>query len=545
MYTKLNLSFSTFLIGLFLLAYMPSSIAQSKSYGKLIIENNGEMRLYDAVDFRINTVNTTKGIVGTERGSNKGFLSFMPGASWTNAANDAFIDGYVKTYQSGAFVFPIGDNSQFRPAKISASSKSNPTEAAYYGVNPSTAVTSPFFGTTIMVLPAGGPFNITQVETSIARVSNKEYWDINGTTSTKISLSWNPASAISALTTGILTNLVIVGWDGTKWREIPSTIDVFSMYGMSSNINLGSITTNANIVPNSYSVYTLASIFPDKKSVFNTKINNKIISQNQSLATLFSFNPTINDTNIVVTITQSIPMFGAITNATKNGYTYTANNTHIGIDSILSIATILNKPSGIIAYDTFVSEIIVLYQKADTNIDMGSRTSITLGKPFLKTQNLGYKYNFKSKHGIVDQFNTGTFRYQSSKFNLIDTLDIYFEVNYLGILTTIDTTRYILKLASGINSINSIQDEKLKIQNYITPNSDGSNDLWVLPSELSSIHPKIEVVIMNIEGKQIYQSEKYQNDWPIRNEITDGIYLYQIILDGNIEYKGVLRINAK
>lgn len=542
--TKLQkFTFNNLLIVFLLLGSISSIMAQSYSYGKLIVENNGEMKLYGVTNYRINSANNTKGIIGTERSGNKGYISFMQDATWVAAANDAFVDGYVKSYQPNPFIFPIGDNNAFRPAKISMSSKSNPTEAAYYGINPSIAITSPFFGSTSIALPVGATFNTSLMENTIAKVSTKEYWDINGNTPAKISLSWDANSDISTMTKGVLNNLVMVGWDGTKWNEIPSNIDAISIFGFASSITMGSITTSTAIVPSTYSVYTLASLFPDKKSIFSVKARNNVVAQNQSLSSIFTYSPNINDTNLVVTITQSTPKFGTITNATMNGYTYTANNTHIGIDSILSIARIHNKPSGIIAYDTFVNEIIVLYQKVDTFIDMGSKTMITLGKPFIKTQNLSYRYSFKTQYGLLDQFNAGTFRYQSGKYNFIDTVYIYFEVNYMGLLIYTDTTQYIIKLANGINGVNSTIVLDFQIPNYLSPNGDGSNDYWVMPQEMTSKYSKIGVNIYNLDGKMIYNTTNYQNDWPTQNKYPEGIYLYQIELENELPIKGLMRIS--
>lgn len=522
---------------------MSSSIAQTKSYGKLIIENKGEIRLYDAIDFRVNIANNTKGIIGTERNFNRGFISFMPGSTWTNATNDAYVDGYVKSYQSGSFIFPIGDNNVYRPIKISASSKLNPTDAAYFGVNPSVAITSAFFGTTTPILPTGGPFSANQKALNISAVSTKEYWDINGTTPTKISLTWNTNSAISSLTTNILNNLVIVGWDGSKWIEIPSKVDVNSFLGPISTYNSGSITTNSDLIPSTYSVYTLASYFPNKTNVFSVNVNSKLISQNQSFATNFVFNSNINDTSLIVTFTHSTPKFGVLSNITQNGYTYTASNNYIGLDSIISKAKILNKPSGMITYDSFVNEIFVQYQKNDTNIDMSTSTSVTLGKSFLKTQNLGLKYYYKSKYGTMDLFNSGVYRYQSSKYNFIDTTYVYFEVNYLGLKTTTDTTRYIIKLANGVNSISLNSNEKYFIPNLISPNGDGTNDYWILPKELTNKSRKLNVTIYNLDGKMIYENQNYQNDWPSQNQLIEGVYLYQIYPENEEPIKGLLRIN--
>jgi gliding motility-associated-like protein len=543
MIMNFKMTYFHLLIVLILLVNVTSSIAQTKSYGNTIVENNGDMKIYDALSFRINFKNKSEGIIGTERGLNKSYISFMPGASWSGANNSAFIDGYARTLQSNPFIFPIGDNLNYRPAKVTVSSKSNPTDAAYFGVNPSIAITSPFFGNTNTILPLGGPFNSNQKDPKISAISTKEYWDINGTTPAKISLSWDANSGLASLLKGSLTNLIIVGWDGSKWVKINSEVDITSIYGFNSTITIGSATTLAPIVPNAYAVYTLACMIPDKVSVFSSNLVSKLILQNQSFVTTLPINSNISDTNLIVTITHSSSNYGLVSNANSSSYKYTADNNFIGIDTVISSAKIYNKPSATFVYDTFINEILVRYSKADTAVDMGTSNSITIGKLFNRPQNIGYSYGFKSKYGTMSSYSNGKFKYQTNFVNKTDTLFYYFNVDYLGIMMAKDTTRYIIKLANGINSISSLLNDEYKIQNYLTPNGDGSNDNWILPKELTDKYPKINVSISNMDGKVIYQNEQYQNDWPPREGLPTGTYLYQIYLDTDTEIKGILRVN--
>ncbi|WP_396145117.1 hypothetical protein [Flavobacterium sp.] len=229
---------------------------QSSSYGNTYIFNTSEIGI---IDIQHNFFNggsgIQPGIVGTDRTSIQGFLSFVGTASWTGASNSAFVDGYVKSYLTSAFTFPIGDNNKYRPAAISAASLANPANAAYYGVSATTAITSKLRGGNEPVLPAGGPFNTSLMGAGVGSVDNVEYWDINGTTSAKITLTWDATSAITSL-----TSLTILGWNGTQWVAIASTVDSTSLLGGSSTLNSGSITTNANLVPDNYSVYTLGTI---------------------------------------------------------------------------------------------------------------------------------------------------------------------------------------------------------------------------------------------------------------------------------------------
>ena len=204
--------------------------AQSGSFGNTFVPGGGETAVHnDQHDFQVGGTGVLPGLVGTERKAPLGILSFVGTATWINASNAAHVDGYVRSYKTTSFIFPTGDNGSYRPAAISAASLTTPVDAAYFGVNPSNAITTSIKGGNEPILPSGGPFSTTALGTGITAIDNVEYWDINGTNATKISLTWNSTSAVGTLTNNNLANLTIVGWDGSKWVEVPSTFDATSI----------------------------------------------------------------------------------------------------------------------------------------------------------------------------------------------------------------------------------------------------------------------------------------------------------------------------
>ncbi len=257
--TKINL----LLLCLLLCLVNLESLAQSSSFGNTFVPAGGETAVHNNQhDFQVGGTGVLPGLVGTERTSPMGYLSFVGTATWINASNSAHVDGYVRSYKTSSFIFPIGDNGVYRPAGVSVASFTAPTDAAYFAVNPTNAITTSLKGGNEPALPSGGPFNTSSLGTGISAIDNLEYWDINGTTPAKITLTWNTTSAVGTLTGNSLANLTIVGWDGSKWVEVPSTFDATSVLGGSSTLTAGSITTDATITPNSYSVYTLGSAAP-------------------------------------------------------------------------------------------------------------------------------------------------------------------------------------------------------------------------------------------------------------------------------------------
>jgi hypothetical protein len=193
----------------------------------------------------------------TKRDLPIGIVSFGAAVTSGVLGEAAYIDGYVKKAGSDSFVFPVGDNGVFRPFSVS----SDQALGAYYGVNPAVAVTSNPAGGDYGILPAGGPFSTTSLGEGLTAVSTSEYWDIDGTSPSKVTLSWNDNSAVNTLVTNRgLSKLTIAGWDGNKWVNLPATVDATSLFGQPSTASSGSLTTVLDVVPDAYNVYTLAAL---------------------------------------------------------------------------------------------------------------------------------------------------------------------------------------------------------------------------------------------------------------------------------------------
>lgn len=207
--------------------------AQSGTYGNTHISAGGEMSIINVQhNFQNGGNGTQPGIVTTQRTTPKGYVSFVGTATHTGASNATHVDGYVRTYETTSFTFPIGDNGKLRTASVSTSSSSVPTDAAYYAVNPTTDA-----------------YPSTSVMPGVTGVSTVEYWDINGTTSAQITLTWDANSGVQSA-----SNVKIVGWDGSQWVAIPSTV------GGGATNSSGTVTTTNPVTPNTYTVYTLAGL---------------------------------------------------------------------------------------------------------------------------------------------------------------------------------------------------------------------------------------------------------------------------------------------
>lgn len=173
-----------------------------------------------------------------------GKLVFDNGVSWATTASNHVVDGYVSTFSTTSFLFPIGYGAyNYSPARVSAiASNTAGIDAAYWLVDPTTA-----FG--------------SAVTAPVTSVTDVEYWIIKSTSaSSVVTLTWNSNSDIATLTGSDLTSLSILGWNGTSWVEIPSTVDSTSILGGASSLIAGSITTDAAVNLSSFQAFTFGVV---------------------------------------------------------------------------------------------------------------------------------------------------------------------------------------------------------------------------------------------------------------------------------------------
>lgn len=109
-------------------------------------------------------------------------------------------------------------------------------------------------------MPFGAPLPTNSKDVNVGKISTKECWDIDDTLATRITLTWNKESEIDALIdNGSSSKLFIVGWNGTKWVNIPPIIDTNALLCGQSNLTTGSVTTAFATAPFTYILYTFGT----------------------------------------------------------------------------------------------------------------------------------------------------------------------------------------------------------------------------------------------------------------------------------------------
>ncbi len=92
--------------------------------------------------------------------------------------------------------------------------------------------------------------------------------------------------------------------------------------------------------------------------------------------------------------------------------------------------------------------------------------------------------------------------------------------------------------------IQDANETVLDATNYFSPNNDGINDYWTIPSV--EIYEEYELFIYNAAGEIVYNTKNYQNDWDGSlngEELPVDVYYYVLVSDdGSTTYKGSITL---
>ena len=137
---------------------------------------------------------------------------------------------------------------------------------------------------------------------------------------------------------------------------------------------------------------------------------------------------------------------------------------------------------------------------------------------------------------VTTSANSPTFQWYKDNVLLAETSNTL-TVNAIGDYKVVITQTVGCVVSKEIE-IKVQKPEINEIPNLISPNNDGINDTWTLPSSLIS-QENINVQIFNSSGKLILNSDSYSNDWPTSESdfINSNAVFYYVISKNNNKYK--------
>ncbi len=188
-----------------------------------------------------NNANFVVGDVVTPRDNQLIFLDFKQNAFFTGENDAAKVDGFAAVTNKSEFSFPVGDSEQLRPLLLESNTENNLAICAYFFENPSNPSS------------INESFDIEASVRDIGFVSNREFWVLQGSVPSQVTVSWNNRSNLANIANEV-EEIILVGWNKATnlWAIIGSS-------SLSGNLDQGFLVSES-FVPNDYAAITFGTI---------------------------------------------------------------------------------------------------------------------------------------------------------------------------------------------------------------------------------------------------------------------------------------------
>lgn len=252
-------------------------------------------------------------------------------------------------------------------------------------------------------------------------------------------------------------------------------------------------------------------------------------------------------TLVTNTITIQFPVISNVT-ITGDGFLCEANTTIV-------LSTTFNEPTAI--YEWF---------SESSSTVLGTGMTLAVSQPgdyFLVVTYAGCTLvsntisitNFDASQLVVNQNNTITIDEGDTvviEASGADSYTWYFngvQISSMESIVVSEPGIYTLQATLGNCQITKefllvvIENNVQAIPNIVTPNNDGFNDLWKLPSKYN--RDNVEIAIYDGSGNIVLQTRSYQNDWPNESTVLSTkslVFYYTITEDFEITKKGTITV---
>lgn len=168
------------------------------------------------------------------------YFNFFQDAFYVGEANASKVDGFAALTNKQTFAFPVGDTQQLRPLTLNSESENQFAKCAYFFEDPNNPTTFPGYNTEKKIRDIG-------------LISTTEFWRLEGSVPSTVTIGWNERSDIQTLSEDVF-NIFVVGWNksANRWLVLGNT-------AMDGDLTQG-IVTSETFVPDDYAVITLGSV---------------------------------------------------------------------------------------------------------------------------------------------------------------------------------------------------------------------------------------------------------------------------------------------
>jgi len=211
-----------------------------------------------------NNVNFIDGNFSSPVNNQAIYLNFMGQGFFSGESNASKITGFAAVNDRDVFSFPVGDQQQLRPLTLLSQSTTPLAICAYFFEDPSNPSS---------ILEN---FDTDEKVQEIGSVSNREFWIIQSDVPARVTISWNPRSALAAIPNVTPESIIVVGWSksANEWVIIGNS-------AISGDTTQGFVTSEV-FVPSDYAAITFGTIpLPtDTFAVENPTLGNYFLSPN-------------------------------------------------------------------------------------------------------------------------------------------------------------------------------------------------------------------------------------------------------------------------
>ncbi|WP_419212359.1 gliding motility-associated C-terminal domain-containing protein [Maribacter sp. X9] len=198
---------------------------------------DNDLQLAVGIDNSNNT-NFILGSIRTPLAQPGVYYNFLENSFYNGEGDLTKIEGYAAITGQQNFIFPVGDRTYIRPLILNSERMNLFAKSAYFLENPSNPNS------------LSGAFDTFEVALDVAYVSDVEFWRLEGSLPSTVTLSWNERSDMARFTDDA-SKIVIVGWSklSRRWLNLAGSVPIGSL--------TDGFVSSETFVPDEYEIITL------------------------------------------------------------------------------------------------------------------------------------------------------------------------------------------------------------------------------------------------------------------------------------------------